>query len=307
VSAARSSAFKPRAVLWLLGAITSFATMDTAAKWLSQSYPLIAAVWVRYLLPTVFLGVYLFAKKGFGFAHAPQPAVQIARGVALVASTVCFWTALKNLPLVEAAVVSFVCPTIVVVLSSLLLKERPARAHWVALALGFAGVVIALRPGVSHAGIGAIAALASAALYAVYIVLTRKVANEADATTLLFHANALGALLLTFAAPAVARMPTGFEWVLLPLLGMLGLGGHWCMIKAYEMATATALAPFMYLQLLIATFYGWLVFSNLPDGFTLVGMAFILLGGFIAMRHEHRSQAIAAQPAAATAVAATPE
>jgi drug/metabolite transporter (DMT)-like permease len=58
---------------------------------------------------------------------------------------------------------------------------------------------------------------------------------------------------------------------------------------------------------LIATFYGWLVFSNLPDGFTLVGMAFILLGGFIAMRHEHRSQAIAAQPAAATAVAATPE
>jgi drug/metabolite transporter (DMT)-like permease len=291
-------------VLWLLGAITAFATMDTAAKWLSQSYPLIVAVWVRYLLPTLFLGSYLFARKGFGFAHAPQPAVQIARGVALVASTVCFWTALKHLPLVEAAVVSFVCPTIVVVLSSLLLKERPARAHWLALVLGFAGVVIALRPGVSHAGIGALAALASATLYALYIVLTRKVANEADATALLFHANALGALLLTFVAPAVARWPAGIEWLLLPLLGVLGLCGHWCMIKAYEMASATALAPFMYLQLLIATFYGWLVFANLPDGFTLAGMAFILAGGFVAMRHERRSHPATTQ---VTAVAATPE
>jgi drug/metabolite transporter (DMT)-like permease len=285
----------------LLGAITSFATMDVTAKWLAQSYPLVAAVWVRYLLPTLFLGGYLFARKGFAFAHAPQPLVQIARGVMLVSSTLCFWTALKYLPLVEAAVVSFICPTIIVVLSSLLLKERPARAHWLALAMGFTGVVIALRPGVSHAGIGAIAALASAALYATYIVLTRKVANAADSMSLLFHANALGALLLTFVAPAVARMPSGIEWVLLPLLGFLGLIGHWCMIKAYEMASATALAPFMYLQLLIATFYGWLVFSNLPDGFTLLGMVFILASGFIAIHYERsRSQA-------ATVASATPE
>jgi drug/metabolite transporter (DMT)-like permease len=293
------TAFKPRAVLWLLAAISAFATMDVTAKWLSQSYPLVAAVWVRYLLPTILLAAYLLYKKGWGFAHAPRPALQIARGVTLVASTVCFWTALKYLPLVEAAVVSFICPTIVVMLSSLLLKERPAPAHWVALAMGFIGVVIALRPDVSHAGIGTVAALASAMSYAIYIVLTRKVASQVDSIALLFHANALGALLLTLVAPAVARLPVGIEWALLPLLGMLGLAGHWCMIKAYEIASATALAPFMYLQLLIATFYGWFVFSNLPDGYTLLGMSFILLGGFIAMRYE-RSRAHVIPAASAT-------
>jgi drug/metabolite transporter (DMT)-like permease len=291
--------FQPRAVLWLLGAVGAFATMDATAKWLAQSYPLVAAVWVRYMLPTVLLAAYLLYKKGWGFAHAPRPAIQIARGVTLVTSTVCFWTALKHLPLVEAAVVSFICPTIVVILSSLMLKERPAPAHWWALALGFFGVVIALRPGISHPGIGTIAAPTSATFYAIYIVLTRSVASEVDSMALLFHANALGALLLTLAAPAAARMPLGIEWALLPMLGVLGLAGHWCMIKAYEMATATALAPFMYLQLLIATFYGWLVFSNLPDGYTLLGMTFILLGGFIAMRYE-RSRAHTIPAASAT-------
>jgi drug/metabolite transporter (DMT)-like permease len=293
------ASFDPRALLWLLGAISTFATMDAAAKWLGQTYPLLAGVWIRYLIPTVLLGGYLIAKKGRHFAHAAQPKIQIARGITLVTSTAFFWLALANLPLVEAAVVSFVCPTIVVLLSSLLLNERPARAHWIALVLGFVGVLIALRPGLTHTGIGAFAALASATFYATYIVLTRKVAGEVDALPLLFHANAVGALLLTVASPAFFRVPQGMEWPLLLGIGTFGLFGHWCMIRAYALATATALAPFMYVQLAFSTFWGWLVFNRLPDGFTLVGVAFILTGGFVALRYERGR--------AATVASATPE
>ncbi len=290
-----SAAFNARALPWLLGAMLTFATMDAAAKWLGQTYPILAGVWIRYLIPTVILGLYLLAKKGRNFAHAAQPKIQIARGVTLVVSTSCFWVALANLPLVEAAVVSFVCPTIVVLLSSMVLKERPARAHWIALALGFGGVLVALRPGFTHTGIGTIAALASASFYATYIVLTRKVAGEVDAMPLLFHANAVGALLLTAASPMFFQMPHGMEIVLLLGIGLLGLLGHWCMIRAYSLATATALAPFMYVQLAFSAFYGWFIFNRLPDGFTLLGVALILMGGFVALQHERgKSNAVAA-------------
>jgi len=273
-----------RALSWLFTGIVLFATMDAAAKWLSRSYPIAAAVWVRYLVPTVLVGGYLWRTRGWKFAATRNPRVQALRGVTLVASTLCFWTALYHLPLVEAATVSFIGPTIVVVFSSLLLRERPRRAHWWALAIGFAGVVIALRPGFSQPGIGALAALASATLYSLYLVLTRKLTGEEDALALLFHANAIGALVLSALAPMTAQWPSGWaQWLLLPMLGVFGSLGHWCMIRAYEHADAATLAPFMYVQLLIATFYGWLFFDNLPDGFTLLGMLCILGSGLFVL------------------------
>lgn len=290
------------ALLWLFAGITLFATMDAAAKWVARTYPLTAAVWLRYLIPTLLVGGYLFATRGWKFAHTPNPRLQILRGLALVASTLCFWTALYHLPLVEAATVSFVGPTIVVIFSALLLGERPRRAHWLALAMGFVGVIITLRPGFAHAGIGALAALGSATFYSLYLVLTRKVSSDEDSLALLFHANAIGAVALTLAAPATARVPVGWsEWLILPSLGVFCTLGHWCLIKAYSRADASTLAPFMYAQLLVATFWGWQIYDNLPDGFTLLGMLFILGSGLYVI-HDGRQvtrQLRAAQAAAA--------
>jgi drug/metabolite transporter (DMT)-like permease len=292
------------ALYWLFVGITLFATMDAAAKWVARTYPLTAAVWLRYLVPTILVGSYLVATRGVKFAHAARPGIQILRGITLVASTLCFWTALSHLKLIEAATVSFIGPTMVVVLSAFLLGERPQRAHWIALAAGFIGVLIALRPGMAPTGIGAIAALSSAAFYSLYLVLTRMVADEADSLVLLLHANAIGAMALTVIAPGVARMPINLsEWLILPFLGLFGMVGHWCMIKAYSIADASTLAPFMYVQLLIATFYGWLVFGNLPDGFTLLGMLVILASGLYVLNEGRRS----AHRARAKEVSATPE
>jgi drug/metabolite transporter (DMT)-like permease len=293
---------------WLSIGIVMFATMDASAKWLGRTYPLTAAVWIRYLIPTLLIGSYLVATRGRKFAHAPQPAIQILRGILLVLSTLCFWTALSHLPLLEAVTVSFICPTMVVIFSALLLRERPLRAHWIALVMGFVGVLIALRPGLLHAGVGAVAALSSAAFYALYLVLTRRVADQADALVLLFHGNAIGALALTLIAPATARMPTILaEWLILPALGLCGAIGHWCMIKAYARADAATLAPFMYAQLLVATFYGWLIYDNLPDGFTLLGMLVILASGLYVLHAGRRVQQQALLKSRATEVAATPE
>jgi drug/metabolite transporter (DMT)-like permease len=289
---------------WLFVGITLFATMDAAAKWVARTYPLTAAVWLRYLVPTLLVGGYLVATRGLKFAHAARPGIQILRGITLVLSTLCFWTALSHLPLVEAATVSFIGPTMVVVFSAFLLGERPQRTHWIALLMGFIGVLIALRPGLTHTGVGALAALSSAAFYSLYLVLTRKVADQADSLVLLFHANAIGALALTVLAPATARMPNiAAEWIILPLLGIFGAVGHWCMIKAYLRADAATLAPFMYVQLLVATFYGWLIYDNLPDGFTLLGML-VILGSGLYVLNEGRKTSLRAR---ADEVSATPE
>ena len=295
------------ALVWLFVGITLFATMDAAAKYVSRTYPMTAAVWIRYLVPAVLVGGYLIFTRGRRFAHTPRPGIQLLRGITVVCSTLCFWTALANLPLVEAATVSFIGPTIVVILSTLLLVERPLRSHWIALAMGFLGVLIALRPGFTHTGIGAIAALGSALFYSVYLVLTRMVADQADSISLLFHANIIGAMVLTVIAPATARMPIGFaEWMILPMLGIFGSLGHWCMIKAYEITDASALAPFMYVQLMISTFYGWLIFNTLPDAFTILGMSVILASGLYVL-NEGRKNANLAKLTKGNEVSATPE
>ena len=147
-------------------------------------------------------------------------------------------------------------------------------------------------------------ALGSATLYSLYLVLTRKLSGDEDSLSLLFHANAIGAIALTVAAPATARMPDGWaEWLILPSLGVFGTLGHWFMIKAYSHADASTLAPFMYVQLLVATFYGWLIYDNLPDGFTLLGMLVILSSGLYVLNDGRR----AARQARADEVASTPE
>ncbi len=281
--------------------------MDAAAKYVSRTYPMTAAVWIRYLVPALLVGGYLIFTRGRRFAHTPRPGIQLLRGITVVCSTLCFWTALANLPLVEAATVSFIGPTIVVILSTLLLGERPLRSHWIALAMGFVGVLIALRPGFTHTGIGAIAALGSALFYSLYLVLTRMVADQADSISLLFHANIIGAMVLTVIAPATARMPIGLaEWMILPMLGIFGSLGHWCMIKAYEITDASALAPFMYVQLMISTFYGWLIFNTLPDAFTLLGMGVILASGLYVL-NAGRVNAKIAKINKGNEVSATPE
>ncbi len=283
------TASERKAIGWLLMAVTMFASLDMIAKLLTRTMPITAAVWFRYVIPSVGLLFWLYRRKGWRAFDTPNPGIQFARGLTLVASTLCFWTALLHLPLLEAATVSFISPTLVVVLSALLLREKPEPIHWVALGLGFLGVMIVLRPGFSHPGLGAIAALSSAFFYGVYQILTRKVAATHDAMVMLFYANAVGAVVLSAIVPATMQWPQGYEWLGVFALGIVGGFGHWCMIRAYGSADAPTLAPFMYSQLAVTTFWGWSVFGTLPDGYTLIGMLVIIGSGLIVLLDLRRA------------------
>jgi drug/metabolite transporter (DMT)-like permease len=277
------------AVGWLLMAILSFVALDTTAKLLSRTMPITSAVWFRYIVPSLILGGWMLTQRGKGGFATPNIKLQLLRGALLVLSTLCFWNALTHLPIVEATAVGFIGPSMLVVMSALVLRERAEPIHWVALVIGFAGVLIVLRPGFLHPGVGAIAALGSALFYVAYQIITRKLAPSHDSLTMLFYANAVGAVILSFIVPATMRAPQGWEWPGVFALGLFGGFGHWCMIRAYEKADAPTLAPFMYSQLAVTTLAGWLVFGTLPDGYTLVGILVIVGSGLVVLLDLRRS------------------
>jgi len=178
------------------------------------------------------------------------------------------------------------------VLSLPVLGERPTRARWIAAIAGFAGILILVRPGsaVFHP---ATALLVMAAISnAMYQLLTRRLPDDSPYTTL-FYSPIVGTLGLTVALPFTG-MPETVTWtdgLFLVVLGFLAGVGHWMFISAFVLAPAALLAPFTYLQMIWATMYGYLVFGQLPDGLSMLGMAVIVASGAALVLHERRGAA----------------
>jgi len=275
----------------ILGAGLCFSTLDATAKFLVQDHTLFVVVWARYAGQMLVATPISWHRGGAGFWRTRHLAMQLARSLCLVVATLCFFGALRFLPLAEASAISFLAPMFAIVLSRPVLGERPTRARWIAAIVGFAGILILVRPGsaVFHPATGLLAAAAIS--NALYQLLTRRLPNDSPHTTL-FYSALVGTGLLSLGIPLV-DVPAAFSWrdgLFLVMLGLLAGTGHWMLITAYLRAPASLVAPFTYLQMIWATFYGWLVFGQLPDGVSAAGMAVIVASGVGLILHErHRS------------------
>jgi drug/metabolite transporter (DMT)-like permease len=226
---------------------------------------------------------------GPGFWRTQHLKMQLARSLCLVVATACFFGALRFLPLAEGSAISFLAPIIAILLSMPVLGERPSRAHWISAIAGFVGILILVRPGsaVFHPATGLLVLCAIS--NALYQLLTRKLPNDKPHTTL-FYSALVGTVVLTLALP-FADLTTEVTLPRVPLfllLGILAGIGHGMLINAFIKAPASLLAPFTYLQMIWATFYGYLVFGQLPDGISAVGMAVIVASGIALVIHERR-------------------
>jgi drug/metabolite transporter (DMT)-like permease len=215
--------------------------------------------------------------------------MQLVRSLCLVIATACFFGALRFLPLAEGSAISFLAPMFCVVLSMPVLGERPSRAHWVATIAGFVGIVILVRPGsaVFHPATGLL--VLAAISNAFYQLLTRRLPNDTPYTTL-FYSALVGTVVLSVGLP-FADVPNTVTWqdaFFLVVLGLLAGPGHWVFINAFLMAPASLLAPFIYLQMIWATLYGYLVFDQLPDRISALGMTIIVASGVALVLHERR-------------------
>ncbi len=268
-----------------LAAVFCFAIMDTMAKYLGQFYPVLALVWARYTVHMLIMLAWLGPKMKLDLVRTANPRLQILRGLFLVGSTCFFFQALRYMPMAEASAIGFVTPLLVTLFAVPILKEKISRRRWIAVIVGFIGVLIIIRPGSRVFSAAALLPLCTALCFSLYQIITRKV-HQDNARTSLFYSALVGSLALTvvlvishFVVPVTYYAPTAWHSVLILMLGVVGGIGHLVLIRALRKAPASVLAPFYYSQLVWIIIFGYLAFGDFPDNWTLLGIIVIVGSG----------------------------
>ena len=293
----------PSAILLIVGAVGCFAALDSIVKFLAVRYSVPLLVWARYTLQALVLVLWLGPTMRSGLVRTRQLGLQLARGTILLCSSLLFFNALKYLPLAEATAINYTTPTLVILLSVVVLKERMTLPRWAFVVAGMAGMLLVVRPGASILHGGALLALGAACFYATFQIMTRKLSAE-DPRVTLFYSALCGTVLLILLLPFVDH-PADMPWthiVLVGVMGMLGTAGHFLFILAFRHAPASGLTPFTYVQIVWATLLGWMLFGHFPDVPALAGMAIIAGSGLLLAWHERRRTRVLAETQEPTAV-----
>jgi drug/metabolite transporter (DMT)-like permease len=264
---------------WHLAAGFGFVVMDSTAKFLSADYSVIQITWSRYLFHMLAVLPILLAWRGRAVFRTRRLDLQLIRSVLLLGSTVFYYIALLYIPIATAASIGFVAPLFLTALSVPLLKERVGPRRWIAVGIGFLAVFLIIRPGFGMMHWAMTMPLLVAACFAFYQIVTRLLGPIDHWSVTLFYSSVVGLIVMSVMLPGSWRWPDLEGWVLLIFLGCMGAVAHLCMIRAFTLAPASLLAPFSYAQLAWATASGYLLFGNLPDGWTILGATIIILSG----------------------------
>lgn len=273
----------------MCGAVACFACLDAMAKYLGGHMQPLQVVGMRFI--SAFFLALLFSNPFTrpGLFRATRPKLQIVRGLLMLATTIFNFLAFRYLQLDEALSILFSTPFLVAIMAGPILSEWVGWRRWVAIAVGFFGVLVVIRPGLGGIQWAALLSVASAIFYAGYAIATRMVMRHDNSETTLFYANLVGVVVMLPVLPFVwSAPPNGLDLVLLLGVGAFGSFGHYLLILAHHRAPASVLSPFMYTQLLWATTFGYLVFDNVPHRFTLIGAAIVVASGLYLLYREHK-------------------
>jgi drug/metabolite transporter (DMT)-like permease len=280
-------------------AMATFAVLDASAKDVMRSLPHDVAVFFRYFL-ALFIAVYFLARGGgLALLQTRQPLSQVLRGLMLLSSTVLNFTALTYLQLAQTAAISFMIPLWICALSGPLLGEHVGWRRWVAVAVGFIGVLVIMRPGTMTFHWAMFLSLGATLAGALYNILTRKVGGVDRVETSLFYVCLVGSLGAALPLPWHWQMPNVHEWIFLLAMGTAGGGGHYLLTLAHRLAPASLLAPFTYTQILWMILLGFVMFGDLPDHWTLIGAGIVIASGLFVFMRERQlgEQTTLASPA----------
>jgi drug/metabolite transporter (DMT)-like permease len=288
------------AVLLIVLASACFTSVDVTVKHLSQRYPVPLLVWARWGVQTLLMLAVLGPTLRWKLVRTKRLPLHLIRGAVLVGSGTCFFSALKFLPIAEATALNYMSPMLVTLMAGWLLGETITRPRWAFVVAGFVGMLLIVRPGTEVLHPAAFFALAAAALYAMFQILTRKMAGE-NLMVLLFFPGLVGTVLASVVVPFFhyeAWYPIS-DILLFVGIGIMGFVGHMLFIKAFQVASASAIAPFTYMQLVWSTLAGWLVFDSFPDAWTLSGIVVIAGSGVVLTWYERwRASLPPAEPVA---------
>lgn len=274
-----------RGILLMIASTIVFAAQDGVSRHLGSEYNILMVVMIRFWFFALFVTV-LAARSEGGIRGATKtrfPALQVLRGLLLVTEVCAMVLAFVKLGLVETHAVFTSYPLIVAALSGPVLGERVGWRRWTAIAIGFAGVLIMLQPGSGVFSPWALVPLAAAVLFAFYGLLTRFVAREDAASVSFFWTGIVGAVGMTAVGIWFWEPLAPVDWLWMLTLCCSAMLGHWLLIQAYDMAEASAVQPFAYLQLVFIAILGLTVFDEELRTNVLIGAALVVAAGLFTL------------------------
>jgi drug/metabolite transporter (DMT)-like permease len=280
-------------VLLMLGFCVLAPMGDAIAKLLGATVPLGQLLAVRFGVQATILVP--MALAGGGLHLGPRLLWLTAlRTLLHLAAIAAFFTALRYLPLADATAIAFVMPFLMLLLGRFVLHEEVGSRRLAACAVGFVGTLLVVQPSFASVGAPALLPLLVAVLFALFMLVTRRIARDADPVALQAASGAMASVLLlpmvlgARAGPDPVALAAG-DWVLLVLLGLLGTVAHLLMTWSLRFAPSATLAPMQYLEIPFATLLGWLVFGDLPDGLAAAGIAVTIAAGLYVIHRERRN------------------
>ena len=271
----------------MCAAVAAFSCLDATGKYLNHHMATTQVVWVRYFFAFALTLVFANPLNRPGLMRTARPWVQIGRSALLLFSTALNLFALRWLQLDEALSIIFSTPFLVAVLCVPLLGEHVGWRRWGAIIVGFIGVLVVARPGLGGLHPAALLSFGGAVCYAFYVISTRLLSRSDSNDTTQFYTNLVGALAMTAVVPFVWTPPDSMlTAVLMVLIGALGGGGHYLLIRAHRLAPASALAPFIYTQMVWTTTLGVLVFGDFPHRWTIIGGSIVIGSGLYLLHRE---------------------
>jgi drug/metabolite transporter (DMT)-like permease len=276
-------------VLWMLLGMALVVSSNPLVKALSQSYATVEILWGRYVFQLVFLAL-LFRARLPRVMATERPALQLARSGCQLAFALFFYAGLAFLPLAETNALLFVSPLIVSALSAPLLGERVDARRWLGVAAGFAGALVIVRPGAEAMRLAALLPLAAALFSGLYQLSTRLLSHSESVETTFAYTSVVGALVTSLAVPFLWTTPDAVGWLLMAGVAFLTWTGHFAIVKAFSLAPAPTVTPYTYTILVWAALYGFFLFGEVPDAWTLAGAAVIVGSGLHVFAGERRAR-----------------
>ena len=265
-------------ILLMIGAVFCFASMDATAKYLMKEIGPAQTIWARYTVQALLVSVLILPKISI-YGKTKYPKLQFVRSVALMMATTLFFFAFSRLGLAEASAIFNISPVLITLGAFLFLREQIGPRRVIGILVSLLGALIIIRPGSGVFTIYAILPLGAAIFYSTYSLATRFVGTDESPWTSLFYSAIFGAICYSIYIVFHWNPMSNNALLLTIIIGLFGTAGHICLIRALTLGEASLVAPFIYTNLLFTTIWGFVLFGNFPDFWTIVGALIIVAAG----------------------------
>ena len=266
-------------ITFIVLAVICFGALDTTTKIASTAAPVLMAVWARYLVQAVVTAAVLWPGRRARLFQTRAPGLQFVRGALLLTCSVIAFFSLRYMQVGEYTAIVMLTPLLLTVVAAVALHESVSWLRWLCVLGGFAGSMIVIRPDEDIFHWLMLLPLLLVAANTGFQVLTSRMARTEDPGTMHFYTGLVGLVLTTLGLPFAWQALPLNVWLVIGLMGVFSTLGHFMLIMAYTRTPVAVLTPYLYLQIGFAALGGWLVFSHVPDSWSLAGIALVAVSG----------------------------